>query len=161
MFSIFIVSFCDSYMYHPAQNRIYVPSRNEEFPSENDVEKGMGSFLRYCVLIIAGPIIHWTHYKLLKNNRGGVIYKTLKAYFKRCHWLVGICTVDLAFPIIYNISGSQDESMIYRGLYSLMVVLEIYIMVALIKIRDIYLPSDHEESTTAGTTKFQAANFER
>ena len=34
---------------------------------------------------------------------GGIIYKTLKAYFKRFNWIVYFVVADLIMAIIYNI----------------------------------------------------------
>jgi len=78
------------------------------------------------------------HRKKLNENNKGIIFEALKSQFKRIDLLIGIITFDILFMGLNNIvslySKEFSNSTFIRTLNQLMVFLEIYFFIGLIKL---------------------------
>ena len=79
---------------------------------------------------------------------------------------MGVTALDLVFALFFDMccalgGESVQRSTVWHIIYSLTVVGQIYILVALIKIRHIYNYNHPDEETTKDPGALQSANIER
>lgn len=164
------IGLADAFM-HNCESRVYIEFSDREYEARDEGDRSEDFYhdvIRYSLIFVGAFVLIWTRYKLYSSNSGGVIYQTLKAYFKRCDWLIAIVLVDLSMAALFDIccklgGMTVEHSNAWRDLYFFILLLQIYILVALIKIRHVYhiCNEQHTPQKQSEQARLLSGNLER
>jgi len=97
--------------------------------------------IKYVLLVVVAPIMIWNCYRLNAKHRDGIVYSVLKSYFKRYNVLVCIALVDIFSVAMFNLECMYFENLILskavRVTYQIIILFEIYLLIALINIKQV------------------------
>ena len=95
--------------------------------------------IKFSLLVIVAPLMIWNMNRLRVKHRQGVVYSALKSYFKRYNVLVFIALVDVFSVAFFNLECMYFENLVHskavRATYQVIILFEIYLLIALIKIK--------------------------
>ena len=94
---------------------------------------------KYLLLVVVVPLMIWNWHRLRVKHRDGIVYTVLKSYFKRYNVLVCIALVDVFSVATFNLECMYYEDLVLskavRVTYQIVILFEIYLLIALIKIK--------------------------